>query len=101
MSNILLGLQERVQREYQKNMFCNLLSLHSDFKPFISEEELAYCYKLLFFTKSFSLFFSCSIYSMGKYMSHHVTEGVTMSHHMSFGWEHGIVDVQTIKNVYK
>jgi len=42
-------------------------------------------------------------------MSHHVTEGVTMSHershHMSchtlFGWEHGIVGAQTIRNVYK
>jgi len=50
-------------------------------------------------------FFSCSIYSIGKYMSCHVTEGVTMSHqrshHTSFGWEHGIIGAQTIRNVYK
>jgi len=26
---------------------------------------------------------------------------VTMSHHTSFGWEHGIVGAQTIRNVYK
>ena len=39
--------------------------------------------------------FSCSIYSVGKYMLCHVTEGVTMSRHMtchtSFGWEHRTV----------
>ena len=54
-------------------------------------------------------FFFCSIYSMGKYMSHHVTEGVTPSHqrsrhmsrHTSFGWERGILGAQTIRNVYK
>ena len=38
-------------------------------------------------------------------MSHHVTEGVTMSchmsHHTSFGWERGIIGAQTIRNVYK
>jgi len=43
-------------------------------------------------------------------MSCHVTEGMTMSHkkrshhmscHTSFGWEHGIVGAQTIRNVYK
>ena len=46
------------------------------------------------FHYSFSFnFFFCSIYSIGKYMSYHVTEGVTpshqkpchMSHHTSFG----------------
>ena len=42
-------------------------------------------------------------------MSHYVTEGVIVSHqrschtsyHTSFGWEHGIIGAQTIRNVYK
>jgi len=56
---------------------------------------------LSYFHYSFSFnFFSCSIYSIGKYMSHHVTEGVILSHqkmschmscHTSFGWERGIL----------
>jgi len=44
------------------------------------------CYKPLFSTKSFYYSFSFNfffIYSMGKYMSHHVTEGVMASHQMS------------------
>jgi len=44
-------------------------------------------------------FFSCSIYSMGKYMSHQRSRH--MSYHTSFGWEHRIVGTQTIRNVYK
>jgi len=62
------------------------------------------------FHYSFSFnFFSCSIYSVVKYMLHHVTEGVTPSHqrsrhmscHTSFGWERRILGAQTIRNMYK
>ena len=90
----------------------NLLefSLHWSTYLYMLLLVINYSFLLTHFHYSFPFnFFFCSIYSMGKYMSCHVTEGMTMSHqrscHMShhalFGQECRIVDVQTIGNMYK